>query len=427
MTNLLEDFVDFLTNSPTSWHTTTEMGNRLASIDFTPLSFDSKWNLEKGKRYFVIHDGSLAAFILPENTPKQMAIVTSHTDSPALKLKPHCSYTKYNMNLLGVEVYGDPVLSTWLNRDLAITGRVIVRLKNSQIEEYNVFLDEAPVIIPTLAPHLDRNLHKQGFKINPQKDLIPFLGLHKKNIDSCAISELLKQQINFESLLEYDLFLVPIDPPRLIGNTGELLSSYRLDNLASCHSALTAIANITPPFNTTLPIALFWDHEEIGSQTSAGAHSPFFNDLYQRICNTYKIYNEDEIILRHNSQCLSVDLTHAINPAYEKNYDSYQPPLLGEGIVLKHHAGMRYTTSARSGTLISLLCKRHNLNLQHFLNRSDIPTGSTVGPIFASQTGIKTADLGIPQLSMHSAREVIACQDHLDMCTLLTAFLKGGE
>lgn len=426
MTDLLEDFADFLTHSPTSWHATTEMGNRLASLDFTPLFFGSKWDLEKGGRYFVIHDGSLAAFILPENTPEQMAIITSHTDSPALKLKPHPFYTKHNMDLLAVEVYGSPVLPTWFNRDLAIAGRVTVKQRSGEIEEHNVFFDDTPVIIPALAPHLDREAYKKGLQVNAQDHLVPILGLNEEGIDTCTVTELLRRQLTFDRLLDFDLFLVPLEEPRFIGKSGDMIASYRLDNLASSHAALTAIASVEDPSETTLPIALFWDHEEIGSETSIGASSPFFRDLYERICSAYTIEKEDEILMRQNSLCLSVDLTHAVNPAYEKRYDPHHLPLLGEGIALKYNANMRYTTSARTGAFVSILCDRLKLNMQRFAYRSDNPAGSTVGPLFATQMGIETADIGIPQLAMHAAREVIACRDHLDMCTLLTAFVSGG-
>jgi len=424
MTDLLEDFCDFLTHSPTSWHATREMGNRLASLDFTPLYYGEKWNLEKGGSYFAIHDGSLAAFVLPEKTPEQMAIVTSHTDSPALKLKPHPFHESHNMEVLGVEIYGSPVLPTWVNRDLGIAGRVIVSQKSGNIEEHMVFFDDAPVLIPLLAPHLDREAYKKGLELNQQEHLIPIAGLKDQKFDLTYIEGLLRRELSFQKLLDFDLFLVPLDPPRFIGISGEMLASYRLDNLASAHAALTGIGNVENP-KMALPIALFWDHEEIGSETSVGAKSSFFRDIYDRICQIYSIGQEKEILMRQNSLCLSVDLTHAANPAYLKKYEPHHLPLLGEGITIKYNAGMRYTTTARSGAFISLLSDKLKLKLQRFVNRSDNPSGSTVGPLFAAQMGIETVDIGIAQLSMHAAREVISCADHIDMCHLLSSFLQG--
>jgi aspartyl aminopeptidase len=330
------------------------------------------------------------------------------------------------MDLLAVEVYGSPVLSTWFNRDLAIAGRVTVKQRSGEIEEHNVFFDGTPVIIPALAPHLDRKAHKKGLQFNTQEHLVPIFGLNEKGIDTSTFTELLRHQLTFNQLLDFDLFLVPLEKPRFIGREGDMIASYRLDNLASSHAALIAVANVKDPPEKTLPIVLFWDHEEIGSETSIGASSPFFRDFYDRICSVYRLDKEDEILMRQSSLCLSVDLTHAVNPAYEKWYDPHHLPLLGGGITLKYNANMRYTTSARTGAYVSILCDRLELNMQRFAYRSDNPAGSTVGPLFATQMGIETADIGIPQLAMHAAREVIACRDHLDMCTLLTAFVSEG-
>lgn len=424
MTHLLEDLSDFLSHSPTSLHATIEMGNRLASLDFTPLQTEKKWDLAKGGKYFVIQEGSLIAFALPTKKPHKLAVVAAHTDSPALKLKPLPEIHNHNMLLLGVEIYGGPILPTWVNRDLAIAGRVIVSRQKEEIEEHIVFFDDAPLIIPLLAPHLDREAYKKGVELNKQDHIVPLASLVEKNFDQNYIESLLKRQLSFHKLLDFDLFLVPLETPRFIGSHGEMLASYRLDNLASTHAALVALGNLDTPSEHTLPIGVFWDHEEIGSSTYVGAASPFFQDVYSRINELYAVTREEEIILRRKSLCLSVDMTHALNPNYEKKYDPNHQPLLGEGIVIKHNADMRYSTNAKSGAHVAHLCDKLKLKFQRFVNRSDNPGGSTIGPIFSTHLGIETADIGISQLSMHATREVIACQDHIDMCALLSEFLK---
>lgn len=423
MTHLLDDLSDFLAHSPTSWHAAIEMSNRLASLDFIPLYPEEKWKLEKGKKYFSIQDGSIAAFALPEHRLERMSIAAAHTDSPALKLKPHPVIEKKNMVQLGVEVYGAPILPTWMNRDLAIAGRVVVSREDGEIEELLVFLDDAPVIIPTLAPHLDREAFRKGLELNKQDHLSAIASL---KFSQDYIEELIREQHSFLALLDFDLFLVPIESPRFIGKKGEMLASYRLDNLCSTHSGLVALGNLRNPLPDTLSFGIFWDHEEVGSSTQIGAESTFFQDIYSRICNFYQLNLEEEIILRRNSLCLSVDVSHGLNPNYENKYDPRHSPLLGEGLTIKYNADMRYTTSAKTGAFISHLCAELGLKCQKFVNRSDNMAGSTVGPIFATKLGIETVDIGIPELSMHAAREVIACQDHLDMCTLLTHFLRGG-
>jgi len=426
MTHILEDFQHFLANSPTSWHTTVEVGNRLASLDFIPLSLDEKWKLEKGRRYFVIEEGSIAAFITPEKKLEKMALIAAHTDSPALKLKPRPEIQKHNLLQLGVEVYGSPILPTWTNRDLGIAGRVILSKQKGGVEEHIVYFDDAPVMIPLLAPHLDREILKKGLQLNKQEHLGPIASLTDEDFNGRYLENLLRRELAFEELLDFDLFLVPLEGPRFIGSNGEMLASYRLDNLASVHSAIIALGNIDSPSKNSLSMGIFWDHEEVGSATQIGAESPFFTDIYSRLTNFYKITEEAEAILRRKSFCLSVDLTHGLNPNYEKKYDPEHIPLLGEGIVTKYNANMRYSTTAKSSAFIKMLCKKNGLKIQQFVNRSDNQAGSTVGPIFSTHLGIETADIGIPQLSMHAAREIISCQDHIDMCALLTQFLQEG-
>jgi len=423
MTHLLDDFSDFLIHSPTSWHAAIEMSNRLASLDFIPLYVEDKWKLEKGKKYFAVHDGSIAAFALPEKRLDRMSIIASHTDSPALKLKPQPVIEKKNMVQLGVEVYGAPILPTWMNRDLSIAGRVVVSREDGEIEELLVFLDDAPVMIPTLAPHLDREAFRKGLQLNKQDHLAPIASL---KFEKEYIENLIRKQHNFQSLLDFDLFLVPIENPRFLGSQGEMLASYRLDNLTSTHSGLVALGNLKTPSPDTLSFGVFWDHEEIGSSTQIGADSTFFQDIYSRICDFYQLNVEEEVLLRRNSLCLSVDVTHALNPNYEKKYDPQHAPLLGEGITIKYNADLRYTSNAKTGAFITHLCNTLGIKCQKFANRSDNMAGSTVGPIFAKKLGIETVDIGIPELSMHAAREVISCQYHLDMCTLLSFFLQGG-
>jgi len=427
MTHILEDLPHFLKESPTSWHATLEMGNRLASVDFSPLVLNETWDLEKGKKYFVIQDGSLIAFALPSEKIEKMALIATHTDSPALKLKPSPEIEKNGALYLGVEVYGSPILPSWVNRDLAISGRVIVSNKNEEVEEHFVYFDDAPLLIPLLAPHLDRESHKKGLSLNPQEHLLPIATLDEDEVKIGYIESLLRPHLAFDKLLDFDLFLVPIEEPRFLGLSGEMLASYRIDNLASSHAALVALGNIDAAPKTSLPMGLFWDHEEVGSSTHVGALSSLFQDVYQRITDFYKVSSEEEVMIRRKSLCLSVDLTHAANANYDKKYDHKHLPLLGKGIVIKYNANMRYSTTAKSGAVVSHLCESLNLKWQKFVNRSDNSAGSTVGPLFSTKLGIETADIGCAQLSMHAAREVISCQDHIDLCALLTQFLQEGD
>lgn len=426
MTYLLEDLCHFLSHSPTSWHAVEEMGNRFASLDFTPLDLGEKWELKKGGKYFLVHEGSLMAFILPDNKPEKMALAAAHTDSPALKLKPQPEIHTHNMLRLGVEIYGGPILPTWFNRDLGIAGRVIVEQEKGKLEEHLVFFDESPVMIPLIAPHLDREIYKDGLKLDKQKHLVALASLQNDEVNAPYLETLLRQHLRFKTLHDFDLFLVPLDPPRFMGRNSEMLASYRVDNLVSSHAAIVALGNLKKPSKHLLSMGVFWDHEEVGSTTHTGAVSPYFQDAFERICHFYKLTQEEESILRRRSLCLSVDMCQAFNPNFEEKYDPQHRSQMGGGIAIKYNAQMRYNTSAAGGAIVSKICHDLNLNVQKFVNRTDNPSGSTIGPLFASRMGIDVVDIGIAQLSMHATREIISTQDYLDLCKVLTHFLEKG-
>jgi aspartyl aminopeptidase len=427
MSDILTDFKAFLDSSPTSWHAVKEIGNRLAIREFHPLNEEEKWHLELGKKYFVARGGALCAFVLPATQPTQAIIFASHTDSPALKLKPSPAYQKANMAQFGVEIYGSPLLTSWLNRDLALAGRVVITNSSGEPEERLVYLDDALFFIPQLAIHLDREVNEKGLHLNKQDHLNPIVGLSedsKMPID--VLEKLLRRHLSFHSLLSFELFLVPHEPARFVGIENEMLASYRIDNLAGVHAALSAIGFLDKPSRQRLQLSLFWDNEEIGSRTKEGAASPFLNHILERIAYSLEINPEEHLVLKNNSFCVSIDMAHALNPNYPKKYEPHHTPLLGNGIVIKYNADQKYASNALSAAIVIHACHRLNLPYQSYVCRSDLPCGSTVGPIVAQNTGINTVDIGCPQLSMHSIREVLATKDYLDMIRLLAHLLQEG-
>ncbi|MCX6990142.1 MAG: M18 family aminopeptidase [Chlamydiae bacterium] len=423
MSLAIEDLKNFLDNSPTSWHAASQMGLRLALHDYTPLQESEKWSLEKGKKYFVSRNGSFCAFKLPSKEIEKCLIMAAHTDSPALKIKPNPEIVKDNMTLLATEVYGGPLLSSWLNRDLAIAGKVLVADKDGKIEEKLVMIDDAIVCIPQLAIHLDREVNEKGLVLNKQDHLRALVGidLPKEKV----LETLLRRSLSFHTLVSFDLFLVPIEPAKFIGASGELLASYRIDNLVSCHAAITALGNNTESPKFTLQMALFSDHEEIGSKTEEGAYSTFLEDVMTRIFASQKMNEEDRVIAKSKSLCLSMDMAHGFNPNYESKYEPSHRPLLGKGITIKYNADHKYATDGCGASFIVKHLHDLRLPYQNFTTRSDMGCGSTVGPITAHQMGIKTVDIGCPQLSMHSCREVLCSQDYIDLCVFLTHVLKN--
>ena len=329
MSHILTDFKAFLDDSPTSWHAVKEIGNRLAIREFVPLNEEEKWHLERGKKYFIERGGALCAFCIPESKPKQAIILAAHTDSPALKLKPQPGFLKENMTQFGVEVYGAPLLSSWLNRDLTLAGRVVVTNGSGEPEERLVFLDDTTLIIPQLAIHLDREVNEKGLQINKQEHLCPIVGLNEESQSPFdALEKLLRRHLSYHSLLSFELFLVPQEQAHFAGMENELLSSYRIDNLTGVHAALSAMGITKKPSKHVLQMALFWDNEEVGSRSKDGAGSPFLNDVLQRIGYSLEIDPEEVHILKSNSLCVSIDMAHALNPNIPKNMIPQHAPLL---------------------------------------------------------------------------------------------------
>ena len=425
MSHILTDFQAFLDASPTSWHAIKEISERLAIREFHPLNEEEKWNLEPGKKYFVAKGGALCAFCLPNKAPEKAVILASHTDSPALKLKPLPTFQTENMIQFGVEVYGAPLLSSWLNRDLVLAGRVVVTNSAGKSEEKLVHLDDAILFIPQLAIHLDREVNEKGLHLNKQEHLSPIVGLSDERTAPLeALEKLLRRHLSFHSLLSFELFLVSYEPSQLVGLENEMIASYRIDNLAGAHSSLAALGMLENPSDNVLQMGLFLDNEEIGSGSKEGAESPFLSDVLQRINHSLNINPENALMIKNKSLCISIDMAHALNPNYRKKHEPQHIPLLSKGIVLKHNANQKYASNALSSAIVVHACQKLNLSCQQYVCRSDIPCGSTIGPIVAKTTGINTVDIGCPQLSMHSIREVMATQDYLDMIRLLTHLLQ---
>ncbi len=411
-------FLDFVTKSPTAWHAAKEIGRRLKEAGFHPLSEKEAWKLEPGKGYFVEREGALiAAFRLPKNKPLSAILLASHTDSPALKVKPEPDILNKEIAQIGSEVYGGPLLHSWFDRDLAIAGRI-----ETDKGKHLVYLEEHPLIIPQLAIHLDRSIPEKGLQVHKQDHLKAILAIKGGE----TLEKLLKKHISFETLYAFDLLLVPTEKPSLVGSQKDMIAGYRMDNLSSAYPCLEAILQSDLRSNT-LQIAIFWDHEEIGSVSSTGAGSLFVDLLLDRIGIGLGEQKESFYQLKANALILSVDVGHGWNPNFADKYDPQNSPLLGSGVMLKFNAGRKYASDSASAASLCKIAEKHNLKIQRAANRSDIPSGSTVGPIMSANTGIPTLDLGVPLWAMHSTREIIAASDLKDLEVLLMASCNEWE
>ncbi len=427
-TAIIQNLLVFLNHSPSAWQAVSLSCNHLVELGFEILSEKEKWAIQPGRGYIVTRNGSsLCAFITPKKIPRSMRLIGSHTDSPSLKLKPIPEIRKQGALLLGVEVYGSPLLHSWLNRDLGIAGRVFITDRNDVLHEHIVCLDQYPVIIPQLAIHLDREVNEKGLQLNKQEHLYALAAIDSSLENDSFLETILREKIHFKNLVSHDLFLFPLENARLLGYDHSLIAGYRIDSLASIHAAIYALSQSLEPFDNELKMIICWDHEEIGSHTYQGASSPFFNQIVERIVSSYEGTREDYFCLLNRSLCMSVDLAHAVHPNYPEKHDANHQPLLGQGIVLKHNAQQRYATSAYSSLPVHRISSQKKIPIQHFVSRNDIPCGTTIGPIQSTKTGIPTVDLGCAQLSMHSCREIIACRDHVYLCDFLENFLQNDE
>lgn len=423
---IIQDLLEFLKTSPTAWHAVENVVANLKGHGFEELNEGDAWKIKAGGRYYVTRNGStLCAFTVPSKAPSSIKIAGSHTDSPAFKLKPNAEFRKENMIMFGVEIYGAPLLTSWLNRDLGIAGRVVYKDKKGRIQTELVTLDKQPLVIPQLAIHLDRNVNENGLVLNKQDHITALAALDDKpEKKNSYLETLLRDQVDYTSLLGFDLFLYPIEAPRLLGDKGQMFSAYRIDSLGSVHAIVQGMLQSKKKQSHQLNMIVFWDNEEIGSGTAQGAGSPFLPQLLERITIALGLSRESYFRLLNNALCVSVDLAHALHPNYPDKLDPRHQPLINKGVVLKTSAQHRYASDAKSSAIIVELCGKHGLPLQKFASRGDIPSGTTIGPIHASLTGMPTVDIGCAQLSMHSCRELAGCQDHLTMCKLIAALFE---
>lgn len=419
----IKSLLRFFDESPTAWHAVDNCATELKKHGFQELKEDEPWSIKPSGRYFVTRNGSsICAFVTPKSTPKAIHLAASHADSPSLKLKPNAEFVVENMRMIGLEIYGGPIIASWLNRDLGIAGRILYNDTKNKTHEKLVALGDHPVVLPQLAIHLDRTVNENGPALHKQDHLAALVCLDDTKKKASYLERVLKKQFPLKELLAYDLFLYPLEQARLIGENQELVSSYRIDNLASVHASLGGLIESNQASKDLLKMIVVWDNEEIGSNTAQGASSPFIGQTIERITLALGLSRDDFFQLVARSLCVSVDLGHALHPNYKDKHEPRHLALLNKGVIIKTNAQNRYASDARSTAEIMALCRDHKIPFQKYVSRGDIPCGTTVGPIHAHVTGMPTIDIGISELSMHSCREIMGAKDHLALCELLKAF-----
>jgi aspartyl aminopeptidase len=430
---LVADLLAFLGASPTPYHAVRSVEDRLRAANFSPLVERDAWSLAPSKNYFItIGESAIVAFCTPEKFDNaQFHIVGAHTDSPNLRLKPKPEYTKEGYAQLGVEVYGGALLNSWLDRDLSLAGRVLVRGANGSTESRLVKFDRIMARVPQLAIHLDRDVNEKGVVLNKQEHLAPVFGLSSRESPAPEITALCASEIGVDAsaIVSTDLMLYDVTAPAIGGSRGEFIFSARLDNLAMCHAAMSAlIASASASRESTVPVIALFDHEEVGSESSTGAHSSFLPRILERIARTRSLgkdtAHEDYARALARSSCISADMAHAIHPNYAERHEARHRPTLNGGPVLKVNSQQRYATSAHTAAMFKDLCAEANVPMQHFVTRTDLPCGSTIGPITSTLLGIPTVDVGNPMLSMHSIREMCGVEDPERMTRVMELYFR---
>lgn len=402
------DLKHFLDASSTAWHTVANVTKALEKAGFHKLQESTPWKLKPATGYYVSrNESSILAFITPKKSLQKAVIAAAHTDSPCLKLKPQGEYVQEGHTMLHFEVYGAPILPSWIGRDLYLAGRIFYE-KNGKYTHELVSFPDTPFILANIALHLDRQVNDNGLVVHKQDHLAAIVSSEGKPF---------LEHVAKKKLLHQELFAVPHEKAAFIGVEHELLASARLDNLAHVASVVEALLNQKPSQETLKMIAI-WNFEEIGSMTQEGAASSFFEETLERIAMHWNCTREEYFCFKARSCTLSCDVTHALHPNFLDRHDARHRVKLGLGPVIKTNAQARYVTDGEVTSQIANLWQKKKIPYQYYSGRNDIPSGSTIGPIHAAKTGLKTVDLGIPLIGMHAAREVINKNDY-------NAFVKG--
>lgn len=413
----LAAFASFVKASPSSYHAVAEAARLLVEAGFERLVEADAWPTGPGRR-FVVRDGAVIAWVQPEDaTPTTpFRIVGAHTDSPSFKLKPNPDTGSFGWQQAGVEVYGGPLYNSWLDRDLEFAGRIVTRDGAVHL------VRTGPVLrIPQLAVHLDRGVN-DGLTLDPQRHLHPVVGLAGGSGGDILAALAERAGVAAADVRGHDVFVADTQAPGLVGFDSELFASSRMDNLTSVHAGLTAIIASVPDASA-IPVFAAFDHEEVGSESTSGASGPFLQDVLRRIAIGQGADETDRLRAFAGSWCLSSDAGHAVHPNYPERHDPANHPVPNGGPLLKINAKQRYATDGPGSAEWARSCEQAGVPFQTFVSNNAVPCGSTIGPLTATRLGIKTIDVGIALLSMHSARELCGADDPGHLTRAISAFL----
>lgn len=417
---IVNELLEFINKTPTQYHAAENIKTLLLKNSYTPLYESEQWDIKSGGKYFVTRgSSSLIAFEVPTAAPScGFMICASHSDSPCFKIKPNPEmlingeYIKLN-----TEKYGGMIYSSWLDRPLSVAGRVYVK-KDNKLKPVLINIDKDMAIIPSLAIHLNHEANS-GFKLTPQTDLLPIIcGGGEASIN--RFKELIYEKVLSRDIYGCDLYLYNRQPACYTGLDDEFFSAPRIDNLGCAYLTLKAFLNSKS--TSAIKVYALFDNEEVGSGTRQGAKSTFLHDTLLRCIDSLSLSYTDYLRLLSKSFMLSCDNGHALHPNHAEKSCPTNKPLLGGGVLLKYNAQQKYTTDAASEAVFRMICKTAGVPVQEYVNHSNLPGGSTLGNLSTEQVSICAADIGLPQLAMHSSYETAGCKDAMYLSKAVTKF-----
>ena len=419
-----QDLLDFIDASPSPWHAVATCEQGLQAAGFARLDETERWTLQAGDKRYVVRGGAaIIAFVVGRAALAEsgLRIIGAHTDSPGLRIKPKPAEAVGGMVRLGVEVYGGPILATFADRDLSLAGRVHVRTADGFTTRLVRFAD--PLLrLPNLAIHMNREVNESGLKFNKQSELPLLLGVAEEGVKADArFRQPIAAALGVEpdDLLTWELNAYDTQKGSLWGADREFIADGQLDNLASCHAALSALLATDQPAATCL--CAFFDHEEVGSESAAGAGGSFIADVLARLAGNAGLDAEDQRRMLARSFFISADMAHGWHPNFPAAYEPCHHALVNAGPVIKSNANQRYSTNGETAARFMALCAKAGVPCQQYAHRTDLGCGSTIGPIVAARLGIPSVDVGSPMWAMHSIRESAGVLDHSYMIAALSA------
>lgn len=414
--------LNYLEKSPTAWQAVEAAKERLETNGFVPFPGEKRqWN--EGDRGYITQNGSaLIAFRIGAGGIREgFRIFGAHSDSPALKIKPHAISPSEGVCRLTTEVYGGPLLSTWFDRPLSLAGRVVLKGGNALKPSVRLIDFQKPILIlPNVAIHMNREANN-GVKIERHRVLLPFLCTAGEESDPALLERLISTELNCaaDDILDFELYTYEVNPPSYCGLNDCFISAGRLDNLAMTEVGLAALARAE---GNGIQVLLVTDNEEVGSTTKQGADSLFARDVLERIALATGASREEFLDSFAQSFMISGDLAHAVHPNYAEYADPDHRPRINGGPVIKVAASQSYASDSVSAAVFRGLAEAAGVPCQTFVNRSDLRGGSTIGPISSSLLPVSTVDIGNPIWGMHSVRETGGLFDHLYLEKVITRF-----